>query len=212
MVKPTKEIRNLLHNVHANAYSLSLWSFLVKEVDMNLALVYLDQIRSDAVQSFKLALQGYKKATYLAIRGMLEDTLCYIYYYHHPIEFKLFKTNPEDYMNTKELMQYLLDHPIIGNKVKKAGVYERLHNTYRNTSSLIHGTLPSQMELTKAIDEIRFDLDNYRSYVALFDKVTADVNFILGTFHLDYLNKWDSGYQNAIYDTMSDKYKNVMWE
>lgn len=211
LARSSGEIKTLLRKIHANAYSLSLWESLISKKDNNPALIYLGEIRSNAVQSIKLTLHGYRKATFGQLRGILESVLYYIYYYHHPVEFTILQNNPQEYRTIKELLRYLAEHPFIGNKIIKLGVNDRIRNIYFETSKFVHGTSPSHLEMAKSIDQIKFDMNDFRNYEKLLDQITMETNFVLGSFHLDYLNGWDREYQDAIFDTLTDKYKKVLW-
>src|SRR5437867_1342966 len=83
---PTQELLVCVKRLHRATYSLILWRFRLRGIPPH-GRPFIEEIASDALQILPHALAGYIKTTHLLIRGIIENTLRYLYFCDHPVEF-----------------------------------------------------------------------------------------------------------------------------
>lgn len=93
---------NIIKKVHETIYGYLIFKSKLKI--NNHANIFLAEIQSDYLQLIPLVLSGYEKLAMILLRDILENTLKFIYYFHHPIEFIQLEEKNKNYIFFEELV------------------------------------------------------------------------------------------------------------
>lgn len=197
-----------IKSIHEISYSLALWSYIHKD-STNTSKYYLDEIRSDCVQAIPLLLMGYKKPTSLLIRGIIENSLKHIYFYHHPIELQRLLTEDKYYISMENYYDYLHHHPTFAEEIDKYDFLHKLRETYREYSLLVHGKKLNSLQLYKSITQINFDRTFLLKYHTDFKKIGEIINFMFVLFYKHDLDNYRRDYKDIILNNMSPRQKKL---
>lgn len=178
--KHSNELRRKISEVHLSIYSILIWDSKLKTLP-DRSRYFLHEIRSDAVASLPLALLGYKKASAHAIRSMIENVIRLIYFSDHEVEYRALRIAPDtrDTMTFDEYFDYIARHPIIGSHVKQLKIIDKLKPAYNETSRYVHASTAVHMQLTMAIDSIKFDPAYLTIYCKILKRISAQINALL---------------------------------
>jgi hypothetical protein len=176
------EIKEDLIEVHKNIYSLCLWITEFDGCPIN-QKIYLEQIRSDAIQSLYLSLLGFKKPVKLLLRGMIEDILNHVYYYDHKIEYERLETEASYYQDLGILWDYIKKHPRMKIILDQTEVYSMLKQYYSELSKFVHSSTTKHMDKINTIDDVNYDVEFYKEYKKEINNIACCINFILFVFY-----------------------------
>ena len=109
---PSQEVKTAVKRLHRATYSLILWRFRLVGIQPH-ARPFIEEIASDALQILPHALAGYIKTPSLLTRGIIENTLRYLYFSDHPVEFQKMNSEKKWYLETKDLFEYAASHPCL---------------------------------------------------------------------------------------------------
>ena len=197
--------------IHEITYSLALWSYIYKDSNNN-SKYYLDEIRSDCVQAIPLLLMGYKKPTSLLIRGLIENSLKHIYFYHHPIELQRLFNEDKYYISMEDFYKYLYHHPTFIKQIKKFDFPHRLRETYREYSLLVHGKKLDSLQLYKSMTQIKFDRDFLIQYCIDLKQIGNIVNFMFVLFYKNEFDTYRKNYKTIILNNINSQQKKLLHE
>jgi len=149
---------------------LAIWSKQFEEIDAgNPALPFIREMQlagSDAVTLTSLSL--YKPAA-AAMRTMLESSLYYTYFRHHPAELATLVRNTEFYVEKSELLDYHKTHtPKFSERQKVFGLIEKLNKWYKRISSLAHGQMPGDWRTHTSLAKTQHVKNTLSSVVETF--------------------------------------------
>jgi hypothetical protein len=198
-----------LKAVHKTVYSFLIWDFYLGQKH-NCGRFFIHELRSDGVQSIPTVFVGYKKATALLLRGLIENCLRYIYYHDHPVEFSWLESG--HYLQIKELIEYCKKHPTYSLNEKSKKVLDELWSVYVDISRYVHAQAVKHMELTKAMEEIRFDPAFFNWYVRKIKTIGSLINLVLGMFNENELKSFDHDFKRLIIRLINKGYRHLVWE
>lgn len=143
-----------IKKIHETSYGFLVLKSKLKV--KNHANIFLSEIQSDYLQLMPLILKGYEKLAMILLRDILENTLKYIYYYDHPIEYQLLEERNKNYIFFEELLRYVIEHPIIRPHVEKLIFTSRIKDKYSELSKYVHSKDINYMHLIKYLKQIKF--------------------------------------------------------
>ena len=209
--KNRPEISKKLRTVHKYVYSLAIWEYELSRIYPNQdANIFLGEIRSDAINSILLSLYGFKKSANLSIRGIIENTFRYVYYYDHPIELALMNGREKYFISIKEFSDWLVSHPNLKEKISHYQINDKLYEKYGKTSEIVHGTRPRYLQLVSSLNEIKFYLSDFNAYIDTLREVVRDSNFVISVFHKRILGKLDYHNKMLIMQTLPDSRRDLL--
>lgn len=181
---PDKDLLVGVKKLHRATYSLILWRFRLRHTPPH-GRPFIEEIASDALQILPHALAGYVKTTNLLTRGIIENTLRYLYFCDHPIEFQKMNSAKKWYLEPKELFEYALSHPCLVSIEAKFHAIGDLKSLYGELSGAIHGGRVTDLEMRVALNKIVFEQQALDRHVAFVERCAEAVNFVLSIFHND---------------------------
>lgn len=196
---------------HKAVYGLCLWSheFVQSPIHQR---VFLEELRSDILQSIQMALIGFKKPVALLLRSAIEDLLRHIYYYDHQIEFEKLEKKPSSYVKIDDLWQYAKKHPRLEKLFEKSKSVDLLENYYAVFSRFVHSTSTSHMNLTKSLSEIGFDGEFFKEYVEKVSDLAANIHFILFAFYQKALDSFSPPWKSFLLDMIPKTHRRLLWK
>jgi hypothetical protein len=200
---------NELRKLHTITLSLIIWDHTFRSRSPH-QKYFLKETRSDCIHSLFAVFTGCRKAANLLLRGVIENVLRHLYYFDHPIEFQLIGQNDE-YLQLKDLMQYIRKHPALYKTVEEtACVLDELEQTYKMASKFVHAQNLRFMQLSKALSEIAFDQRFFEWYVRKFGRVASHLNLLLILLHYEDFKAMNRDYKKVILKTMSKSNKKAL--
>lgn len=181
---PDKDLLVSVKKLHRATYSLIIWRFRLRHTPHH-GRPFIEEIASDALQILPHALAGYVKTTNLLTRGIIENTLRYLYFCDHPIEFQKMNSPKKWYLEPKELFEYALSHPSLVPVETKFHAIGNLKSLYSDLSGAIHGGRVTDLEMRVALNKIVFEQKALDQHVVFVKRCAEAVNFVLSTFHVD---------------------------
>lgn len=199
-----------LEEIHKVVYSFSLWDYNTPKPTSDNQKIFLNEIRSDTIQSIPLVLMGYKKPTLLLLRSTLENSLKHIYFFDHPVEFTwLTSPSKEKYfVSMDSLYEYIKSHPSL-DKVNEVDLIPKFKTEYSEISKYIHSRHRAYMQLKKSLSGICFDEQFFIDYSKKLKTLGSDINFLFVLFHKSRFEKFDYTHRDLIMETMNKEYKRV---
>lgn len=88
-----------------------------------------------------------------ALRSVLENTLAFLYYRDHPVEFELWKRQKHR-IASSELRTYIEGHPVVADSALKFDLVEVIKSEYRTLSFAVHASHP-EFRMTDAKGSIQ---------------------------------------------------------
>lgn len=206
---PGKEILIGVKKLHRATYSLILWRFRLQHIPHH-GRPFIEEIASDALQILPQALAGYVKTTRLLTRGIIENTLRYLYFFDHPIEYQIMNRSEKWYLGTKELFEYAIKHPVLGTVEINFHAIEKLKSLYRDLSGSIHGRCVKDLEMRVALNKILFEQKALNQHVAFVERCAEAVNFLLFTFHVEKVRAFQQEDRRIILRSISPQGRQVL--
>ncbi len=206
---PPSRLLATAKKIHKSTYSLILWRFLITSLPEN-GKVFLDEIASDAIQILPQALMGYQKTIDLLSRGIIENVTRHIYYCDHPVEFEITNREKKWYPSLEQLFEYLKRHPSFIKTEKKFDAINRLRTFYDNLSANIHGRKVSNLEMKKALNDIKFVQAKFDEQKNALEKCTEASNFLLVKYHHDLVGNFHPEFRRLILHTIAPKARRVL--
>lgn len=129
--------------------SIQAWKvcLLLPKYGGNEALGFIYEAHNDALTSHALAKSGFWRGAHQFLRSLIENTLYFIYYKDHLVEYELWKQG-NHWMPFKDLCSYISSHPkylsFIGNREEISGL-AALKGEYGKLSDAVHGSLNARM-------------------------------------------------------------------
>lgn len=201
-VRPGNELLIGIKKLHRATYSLILWRFRLRHIPQH-GRPFIEEIASDALQILPQALAGYVKTTHLLTRGIIENTLRYLYFFDHPIEYQIMNSGKKWYVEPKELFEYATSHPDLADVEIKFGALGKLKSLYSDLSGSIHGRCVEDLEMRVALNKIVFDQKELDRHVGFVERCAEAVNFVLSTFHVDKVRAFQAEDRRIILRSIS---------
>lgn len=194
---PNADFITSFKRAHKAVYSLCFWSNEFVNAPAH-QQIFLQELRSDALQSIPLAMSGFKKPVALLLRSTIEDVLRHIYYYDHVVEFQRLEQSPTNHQKVRDLWQYAKDHPKLGDIFENSKSAGYLKNEYSILSGFVHSTGTNNMSLTKCMSEVNFENEYFKDFTDKICKLSASFNFILLEFYQQNLTHFNPQWKNYI--------------
>lgn len=172
---------------------------------------FVREARSDSIHAVLTVLIGCRKSASLLLRGLIEDILRHIYYFDHPVEFNLLSKYKE-YVPFRDLITYVKKHPKLSRLLEKTDCLARLQQVYETTSKYVHAKSEKFMQLSKALDEIKFDQTYFDWHIEQLKLVASDLNLLLVIHEFEEFRVVKGEYRKAILETMSRANKKLLSE
>lgn len=198
---PDPIVLSSLRQLHALMFSLVFWRFRLKRIPSH-SRVFLHEIGSDAIQILPQAMMGFTKPTCLLIRGIVENTLRYIYFFDHPVEFARMNREKKWFLTTEELFAYPFVHPRMVDLKAGFTPIDRLKTLYDDLSSIVHGRTVDRLEMQRALVQIRYNQTSMDTILDWAKRCTESSNFLLATFHIDQFRNFDQTTRRVLVLTM----------
>lgn len=199
---PGKELLVGIKKLHRATYSLIFWRFRLQRIPQY-GRPFLEEIASDALQVLPHALAGYVKTTHLLTRGIIENTLRYLYFIDHPIEYQLMNSGKKWYLEPRELFEYATGHPQLEHVETKFGALGKLKSLYSDLSGSIHGRRVEDLEMRVALNKIVFEQKALDQHVGFVERCAEAVNFVLYAFHVQKVRAFQAEDRRIILRTIS---------
>lgn len=138
----TKAIR---YESYRRLTSLQAWRSYVLEPNVgNDSLAFFLEAQNDALISHVNALMGASRVALKALRSLVENTLCMIYYMDHPVELRMW-ADGKHRLGFTELLEYLRKHPefVDAKDAETVTGLDLLKREYRQLSAAVHGSSKS---------------------------------------------------------------------
>lgn len=203
------EVEVAFKRAHKSVYSLCLWSHEFSSAPIH-QKVFLDELRSDILQSFPMALLGFKKPAALLLRSAIEDLLRHIYYFDHEIEFERLEKSPSSYERMNDLWQYAKKHPRLEKLFEKSKAIDLLENNYAVFSRFVHSTSICHMNLTKSLSEIGFDAEFFEDFGKKVLNLARNIHFVLFSFYRKSLVSFNPAWESFLLDILLKRHKELL--
>ncbi|WP_371069607.1 hypothetical protein [Sediminibacillus sp. JSM 1682029] len=180
-------------NAMRTIISLKVWAKKLKERELilNGAIQYLDEIISNLNQTLILGLLGFKSPSYSMIRRSLENAISFIYYKDHSIEYakKQVDTNFKN-LSVKDMSDYIKQYPYhyFITDIDSLSVVEFVQQVmglwktqYQQLSKFVHGSNENYLELNEFLDKIEpsdENLESLTTYIKKFGSIINTLNII----------------------------------
>ena len=203
-------MNSLAKRVHESTYTLILWRFRLTNLPPH-AQPFVDEISSDALQVLPQILLGYTRATKLLLRGILENTLRFVYFYDHPVEFALMNQQAKWYLELKQLFYYVKSHPNHKIAETKFDAINKMQSLYSELSAGVHGRTVRDLESRTALRSIIFNLAEARKELGLLQRCTEAVNFVLAIENRVQLRSFPADDKGYILGSLP-KFARLAWQ
>lgn len=150
-----KENVGAIKKIHNSSFSFLLFKKRLKVA--NHADIYIAEMQSDYLQIIALVLKGYEKLAMILLRDILENTLKFIYYFHHPIEFAQLADRNKNYISFEDLNRYVNEHPEIKAHSEDLHLLNRIKTKYSELSKYVHSKDSNYMQLVEYLKQIEFN-------------------------------------------------------
>lgn len=174
----TPHMAQTAKKIHACTYSLILWRFRLR-VAPACAMPFAEEIASDALQVLPQILMGYSKTAKLLIRGIIENTLRFIYFYDHPVEFRIMNAEAKWYVGVDKLFDYMRTHPDFKQTEPRFDAINRAQSVYDELSAGVHGRRVIDLETRNALKQITYESVGAAQGAELIRKCCEASNFLL---------------------------------
>lgn len=194
---------------HKAVYGLCIWSHEFARSPIH-QRVFLEELRSDILQSIHMALIGFKKPVALLLRSAIEDLLRHVYYYDHQIEFEKLERKPSSYVKINDLWQYAKKHPRLEKLFEKSKSIDLLENDYAVFSRFVHSSSTSHMNLTKSLSEIGFYEEFFKDYTEKVSVLAGNTHFVLFAFYEKALESFNPPWKSFLLDMIPKLYRGLL--
>lgn len=192
-----RELLDKLRRIHRICFSLALWDHNLSKTPVH-GRVFLKEIRSDVIQTMPLILRGFKKPSYMLLRGTIENCLKYVYFIDHPIEFGWLGKKSKYFPIMDDLYNYMGSHPKLEKVLEKKDIVSIFKQKYRELSMLVHGRDIAHMQLVKSLSNIQRDDETIRNFESEITIIGNWVNLIIGQINMEKFNKFSQFSQDVI--------------
>jgi len=196
-----KNVKEYFKKSHKAIYLLGLWSHHFN-FETTYRKIFLEEIRSDAIQSLQLSLLNLKRPVSLLIRSIIENLLKHIFYYDHIIEFERSEKEEQYYQSMDNLWSYLKNHPRL-DLYENTDVIGRLQTEYSILSRYVHSKSSKHMSLTTSLEDLSFNDEYFKKYCTQINNISIYVNFILINFYNLYLDTFEPPWKYLILNILS---------
>ncbi|OFY68765.1 MAG: hypothetical protein A3G23_02945 [Bacteroidetes bacterium RIFCSPLOWO2_12_FULL_37_12] len=158
-----------IKKIHETTYA-----YLILKSKLNIknnANIFLSEIQSDYLQLMPLLLKGYEKLVMILLRDILENTLKFIYYFHHPIEFSLLEEKSKNYIFFEDLIKYVCEHPSIKSHTAELNLLNRIKPKYSELSKFVHSKDGNYMHFIKYLKQIKFNKEFSEKFLIEFKEI-----------------------------------------
>lgn len=205
---PDPEVIDVAKRIHAATFALLLWKFRLKKLPSH-GKPFVEEIASDALQILPQVMLGFSKTTKLLMRGIIENTLRYVYFLDHPVEFVVMNRDKKWYLEIKDLIEYAKKHPDYIISEQKFDAIGRMTALYSELSGGVHGRKVSDLEMRAALSHLAFDKTAAAKEAAALERVVEACNFMLAIFHREQLRRFSEADRRIILQSMSKKAREV---
>lgn len=205
----TRDIALIAKKIHDATYSLVLWRYCLSKIPKQ-SKPFVEEIVSDALQILPQVLLGYTRPTKLLLRGIIENTLKFIYFIDHPVEYKIMNEPSKWYMGVDKLFDYTKSHPNYKISEKSFDAINRLQSLYSELSGWIHGRTVKELETRLALNKIAFSISVARKELKLVTRCAEAVNFLLAIENRAELRSFSTEDKTYIFTTMP-KAARALW-
>jgi len=171
---------NTIKKTHETVYSYLIFKSKLKA--NNKANIFLSEMQSDYLQLMSLLLKGYDKLAMILLRDILENTLKFIYYFDHPIEFILLEDKNKNYISFEDLIRYVCEHPELKHHSEKLQLLSRIKTKYSELSKYIHSKDCNYMQLIKYLKQIKFNKIICDKFLVEFKQIHSTIMTLLILF------------------------------
>lgn len=198
----------MARQVHRATYPLILWKFRISGLPPN-ASVFLDEVASDALQVLPQMLLGYTKTVHLLLRGVIENTLRFVYFYDHPIEFHQMNNKEKWYIGTDKLFDYIKSHPNHSIAEQRFDAINKAQILYSDLSASVHGRAAKDLESRASLSKVVFSPTEAAKDLQLAKKCSEAANFILSIENRSALAKFSLADRKLIFGAMAPAARTV---
>lgn len=190
-----------IRNTHNTVYSYLVLSGGIRVT--NDAWAFASEIRSDYLQMIPLMVTGHQKLLWILLRDVIENSLKFIYYYHHPIELELLEVKTKNYVSFEELSRYACEHPRLSQHAAKMNLLSRVKDFYSEYSRYTHSKDVNYMHLVRYLKEISFDATWSLEYSKQLKGVHSLISSMLILFSLDKWGRMGADEKRFVLSSMS---------
>jgi len=133
-----------LTDSYANSLIFKNWTIALNHIGINNLDPILKELHEDINASFFLAHFGLYRSAHMHLRSVIELSLQLLYFIHHEIEFKQWKTG-DFRIKHEELTEYLKKHPnLFGTSV--VTLIGNITTDWKKFSKFIHAEAPAYFQ------------------------------------------------------------------
>jgi len=156
----------------------------------------LAELLTDIRNSFILACIGAYRPAITFLRSILELTLQFIYYYHHPVEYKWWRDGSH-HIGFKELVEYVQKITAFKQLIK-SDVTERLRKQYKDLSKFVHAEDVWHTQSQGKFDILRFNKANLGRWRTHYKRTLSLCNLLLISYFADELSDFPADARETI--------------
>ena len=196
-----------LYQLYRGTLVFKNWKHIIEVIEITECNLMLDEVFEDINTAFLLALMGRYRSSYINLRSSLELSFQFLYFIHHPIEYKKWQTQGSTELKMKFLETYLLEHPhFSAANIQDANIREKTKKIiteskklWGHSSKYIHGESPKFFHTVKNSTE--FSLERFNIWKTDFLKVTTNLNHLFVFFFKKDLHKMPDGSLKILIDS-----------
>lgn len=178
----SNELTSHLRTIHRFLYSIILWRFRLKGINA-CGRPFLEEMASDALQVMPHVVMGFSKTSRLLVRGIIENALRHVYFNDHPVEFVRLNSPKKWFIQFKELVEYLRDHPHHESSAPWQACVGDLNSIYSELSVSVHGQKVSDLEMHSALAAICCTEKSAGAEVGYVRRASIATNSLLAIYH-----------------------------
>lgn len=132
--------RDIFKSSYHRLLSLQAWKGLSESLGISNSVIgFVLEAQNDGISSHLLARQGSWRPALMCLRSLIENTLSFVYYKDHPVEFELWKSGLHR-MQFTQLVNYLEAHPNARKLDQKHMGIDNLKSEYSTLSKAVHSS------------------------------------------------------------------------
>lgn len=193
-----------IRRAHRGCFALAVWDSALP-FKRNPARSQLRQARLDAISCIPLALSGEYKAAALLERSILEECLSYVYYFHHPVEFRWTLEDPKFIQTFREFTEYATRLQRLPRVSASPDLIPQVRELYWQCSSEVHGRIRATRNSSIVLTDARFRREAWDRFADRLPRICALANMLLYAFHRDQFERFRIPFKTAVQMAMMPK-------
>lgn len=197
-----------LHTTYRATLVFKNWKISLNSIGVkNLDLIF-DELFEDINASYFLALLGLYRSAHMHMRSSIELSLQLLYFFHHPIEYKLWQEG-NFVIKFDKLQEYFIKHPNFETDITP--LIQNIFKNWKTFSKHIHGESPIFFQCEKDVRKTNtFSRKDFGIWKSNFEKNTYYLNKLFLLFFKKDFNRIPEASRNILTSLLNEEEKTLM--